>query len=86
MQRECVIPVPSEVIESNLITAQIDNLLLIKELPPQIQEQKTEISKQVVTLPTINNKDTRIALLVFFLTTLNFTIFPPSDSEEVFTC
>ena len=66
MRRECVIPVPSEVIESNLITAQIDNLLLIKELPPQIQEQKTEISKQVVTLPTINNKDTRIALLVFF--------------------
>ena len=40
IQRQCVIPFPSEAIESTLITAQIDNLLLIKELTAQSQLQK----------------------------------------------
>ena len=65
MRRRCVILFPSEAIESTLITAQINNLLLIKELPAQSQLQKHP--KQVVTLPAVNNKDTRttrIALLI----------------------
>ena len=36
MGRQCVIPFPLEVIKSTLVTVQIDNLLLIKELPAQI--------------------------------------------------
>ena len=56
MRWRCVIPFPSEAIESTLITAQIDNLWLIKELLPQSQHQKHQ--KLVVTL-TVNNKDTR---------------------------
>ena len=40
IRRQCVIPFPSEAIESTLITAQIDNLLLIKELTAQSQLQK----------------------------------------------
>ena len=41
MQRQFVIPFPSEAIDSTLITAQIDNLLLIKELPAQSCNIKT---------------------------------------------
>ena len=65
MRRRYVIQFPSEAINSTLITAQINNLLLIKELPAQIELQKHQ--KQVVTLPTVNNNDTRttrVALLV----------------------
>ena len=40
MRRRCVILFPSEAIESTLITAQIDNLLCMKELPAQSQQQK----------------------------------------------
>ena len=40
MRKQSVIPFSSEAIESTLITAQIDNLLLIKELPAQSQLQK----------------------------------------------
>ena len=64
MQRWYVIPFPSDVIESTLITAQIKNLLFIKELPAQSQLQKHQ--KQVVTLPMVHNEDTRtmrVALL-----------------------
>lgn len=40
MRSQCVILFPSDTVESALITAQIDNLLLIKELPAQVQQQK----------------------------------------------
>lgn len=40
MRWQCVILFPSDTVESALITAQIDNLLLIKELPAQVQQQK----------------------------------------------
>ena len=40
MQRQCVISFPSEVIKSTLITAQIDNLLLVMEISAQSQQQK----------------------------------------------
>ena len=65
MWRRCIIPFPSEAIESTLISAQIDNLFIIKELPAQAPT--TETSKQVVTLPNFNHKNikaTWIALLV----------------------
>ena len=40
MRRRCVISFSPEALESTLITAQIDNLLLIKELTAQMQQQK----------------------------------------------
>ena len=40
MQRQRVISFSSEAIESTLITAQIDNLLLIMEISAQSQQQK----------------------------------------------
>ena len=41
MRWQCVVLFPSDTVESALITAQIDNLLLIKELPAaQVQQQK----------------------------------------------
>ena len=45
MSWQYVIPFPSEAIGSAQITAQIDNLLLFKELPVQSQQQKHQ--KQV---------------------------------------
>ena len=45
MGRQCVIPFPSEVIKSTLVTVQIDNLITCSNL--------TETSKQIVTLPTV---------------------------------
>ena len=74
--------------KSTLITAQIDNLLLIKELPAQSQLQKHK--KQVVTLPTVNNKDTRttqVALLVcLYLLPLTSPHCLHLCFEQVFTC
>ena len=64
MRSRYVIPFPSDVIESALIPAQIKNLLFIRELPAQSQLQKHQ--KQVVTLPMVQNEDTRtmrVALL-----------------------
>lgn len=64
MRRWCVVPFPSEAIKSTLITPQIENLLVIKELPPQSQKHQ----KEVVTLTTVKNTDTRltwIELLVY---------------------
>ena len=64
MRRLCVVPFPSETIESALITAQVDNLLLIKELHAQNQLQKHQ---NIVTLSMVNNKDTRTARIALLL-------------------
>ena len=50
IRRQCVIPISSELIESTLITAQIDNLLFIRELPAQSQQQKHQ-SKLTIKTP-----------------------------------
>ena len=73
MRRQCVIPFPPEAIESTLIIAQINNLLVIRELPAQCQQQKYQKKSDIIHQNNVNS-----IISMSLLTTLNSTKLPPS--------